>query len=130
MNIPPQLKDHWIKKFALHVLTGGISVLFHYSCMWLLLKGGATPIIASSSGFILGATVRFLTAHFVVFEPAASWIRALPKFLLWIGFQGIGNAGFLEILITFKVSVWIAQFFVTGFMTVLTFLMYRVWVFR
>lgn len=130
MRALDRLKDRWIKKFFLHVVTGGISVVVHYGVMGLLLRQGIDPLLSSTAGFGAGALVRFLTAYLAVFEPEESWKSALPRFLLSLVVQGAGNAGLLSLLLAFQMPVWVAQVLVTGLMTVLNFLMYRVWVFK
>ena len=124
------LKDRWLSKFSLHVLTGGISVLIHYGAMWILLTQDVGPLTASIFGFCAGATIRFLTAYLAVFEPAQPWGRALPRFLASLILQGACNAGLLWLLLALHFPVWIAQILVTGAMTILNFVVYRLWVFR
>jgi putative flippase GtrA len=130
MPILERLKDHWFKKFVLHVFTGAVSVIAHYMLMGLLLRQGVGPLVASSVGFSAGAVVRFLTAYLFVFEPEDSWRHALPRFIVSLGIQGTGNAGLLWFFIALQIPIWAAQILATGLMTILNFLMYRVWVFR
>ena len=124
------LKDRWLSKFSLHVLTGAISVLIHYGVMWVLLKQDVLPLAASIAGFCAGAAIRFLTAYMAVFEPAQPWALALPRFLASLLMQGAGNAGLLWLLLGLNTPVWIAQILVTGAMTVVNFVVYSLWVFR
>ncbi len=98
--------------------------------MWVLLKQDIAPLTASIFGFCAGAIVRFLTAYLAVFEPEQPWALALPRFLASLVIQGAGNAGLLWLLLALNLPVWIAQILVTGAMTILNFVVYRLWVFR
>ena len=125
-----RLKDRWITKFGLHVATGALSVVAHYSVMGALLHQGSTPVVASSCGFCAGAVLRFLTAYFGVFEPEQAWHKAVPRFIAALAAQSAGNAGLLAALLWAGLPVWWSQVLATGAMTVVNFVMYRVWVFR
>jgi putative flippase GtrA len=125
----PVLWD-WLKRFLLHVATGVLAVAVHYALMYLLLKGGFTPIIASSIGFCAGALTRFLTAHYHVFEPTGSVKVTIPKFLLALAAQGVLNSLLLSALLDAGMAIWWGQITTTILMTFVNYIAYRLWVFR
>lgn len=120
----------WIRRFVMHVATGALSVLVHYTLMALLLNSDVTPIVASSTGFCAGALTRFLTAYYNVFTPTGTVKAAVPKFLAALAGQAILNSLLLGTLMSTGMGVWWAQVSTTIFMTFLNYLVYRIWVFR
>ncbi|MBL8517410.1 MAG: GtrA family protein [Betaproteobacteria bacterium] len=128
-GLNPVLMD-WAKRFVLHVATGVLAVAMHYALMALLLKGGFTPVVASSIGFCAGALTRFLTAHYHVFEPTGSVKVTIPKFLLALAAQGVMNSLLLTALMNAGMAVWWGQVTTTVLMTFANYLAYRLWVFR
>jgi putative flippase GtrA len=119
----------WVQRFVLHVVTGFLAVFAHYGVMALLLKAGYTPVLASSSGFVFGALTRFLTAYFHVFSPKNSVSQTLPKFILSLALQAVLNFLLLKGFIELSIPVWWSQILTTGTLTVLNYIVYRVWVF-
>lgn len=119
----------WGRRFVMHVITGFLSVFVHYGVMALLLKAGYTPVISSSGGFVFGALTRFFTAYFHVFSPKSSVYQTLPKFIFSLALQAILNFVLLKGFIGLSIPVWWSQIFTTGALTVLNYLVFRIWVF-
>lgn len=120
----------WIGGFSLHVMTGVLAVVAHYSLMWLVLRVGAAPVMASSAGFTAGALVRFQLSYTRVFSPTIGVPSAVFRFVFALACQMLANALFLAALIRMEMNLWVAQVVVTVLMTVGNYLIYRLWVFR
>jgi putative flippase GtrA len=123
------LRD-WIVRFIWHVATGVLAVAVHYGLMALLLRAGATPLMATCGGFVGGAITRFFTAYFHVFAPSQSVKFAIPRFVITLGAQFILNALLFEGLRTAGLGVWPAQIAATILLTFVNYVVYRLWVFR
>lgn len=119
-----------IRSFALHCATGLLAVFAHYAIMWLLLRQGLSPVIASGTGFFFGAIVRFLFSHFAVFTPEKTLPTTLAKFSAALAMQLCANTLLLSILVAASAPIWWAQVFVTIFMTFINYGVYRFWVFK
>jgi putative flippase GtrA len=120
----------WIAGFVLHVLTGVLAVLAHYSLMWVALSAGMPPVMASSAGFSAGALVRFLLSYTRVFVPTIGVPSALLRFVAALAGQMLANAALLALFIRLELNLWLAQVLVTVLLTVGNYLVYRLWVFR
>ena len=70
------------------------------------------------------------TSFYAVFKAKQGWRTSLPKFLLSLCVQAASNTAIVSACMAAGASVWVAQVASTGLMTVLNFVMYRVWVFR
>ena len=120
----------WTRGFTLHLVTGLVAVMAHYSLMWLVLKMGADPVLASSSGLLAGALVRFLLSYVHVFSPTIGVPTALLRFIAALMLQMIANALLLEFFIRIGMGVWSAQVVATVVLTASNYMIYRLWVFR
>jgi len=116
--------------FGLHVATGFIAVAVHYGAMWLFLRGGLPPVAASASGFVAGALARFALSYFGVFAPSKGMAVAGWRFVLAILLQLGLNSALLSVLLAAGLGVWHAQVVATVALTVVNFVVYRLWVFR
>ena len=119
----------WAHGFALHIITGLAAVAVHYSLMWFTIKLGAVPVVASSSGFLAGALVRFLLSYRHVFSPTIGAPTALFRFVAALALQMMANALLLGLLIQMNIGVWSAQIVATAVLTVVNYMIYRLWVF-
>lgn len=119
----------WVRRFVLHVATGVLAVAAHYAVMAVCMRVGAKPVVASASGFMVGAVVRFLTAFFHVYSPTASVRVAAPRFVLALAVQFVVNAALLSVLIDAGATVWWAQAVTTVLLAFGTYLVYRLLVF-
>ena len=130
--MPAELKINksWILQFALHIATGGISVLVHYALMGLLLRMGINEIQASSFGFFAGAITRLFTAYFLIFKPIKALQTTILKFVFSLIIQFFLNLILITCLVNLGFGLWISQIVITATLTSLNFLNYRFWVFR
>lgn len=120
----------WTVGFALHVLTGFIAVLAHYSLMWALTQLGMAAVPASTVGFVAGAVTRYTLSHYAVFTPAEGVPVTLYRFLVALAAQMTANSLLLAALLAQGLSVWVAQVSTTVLLTFANYVAYRLWVFR
>lgn len=120
----------WRIQFFQHLLTGAIATATHYIVMWLALSIQLLPALATTIGFIAGATTRFLFSYFHIFEPEKDLVNALPHFFLALALQMVINAGLLSILLSTSLPVWPSQVLTTGILTVINFVAHKFWVFK
>lgn len=124
------LHKETLKSFFLHIITGFICVAVHYSIMNFMILVGSNPLLASSVGFVFGAIMRFLLAYYHVFTPESTIPDALPKFIIALVFQGCLNLLLLNLFLFLGLTVWVSQIIATIVMTVLNFIVYKIWVFK
>ena len=123
--------DHgWKVQFVQHLVTGAIATAAHYGVMWAAMELALIPVLATTVGFIAGATTRFLFSYFHIFEPERDVVTAVPHFLLALGLQMALNAALLTLLLQMTSLVWPAQVVTTALLTTFNFLMYKFWVFK
>lgn len=122
--------EGWIIQFIQHLGTGVIAMSGHYIVMWLALSAGLLPVLATTLGFIVGATTKFFFAYFHIFEPEKNLVTAVPHFMLALALQMAMNAGLLAMFIAIDLPVWPAQILTTGFLAGFNFLVYKFWVFK
>jgi putative flippase GtrA len=130
MNDRHALVRDWVVRFVLHVITGVLAVAVHYGLMALLLRAGATPLMATCGGFLGGAVTRFFTAYFHVFAPLQPVRFAVPRFVVTLAAQFVLNALLFELLMGAGLGVWLAQVSATVLLTFVNYVVYRLWVFR
>jgi putative flippase GtrA len=121
---------HWVHSFTLHVATGAVAVVAHYSVMYALVQAGVPGVPASALGFGAGALTKFALSYWRVFAPSKGMTAAGTRFAVAIALQLVVNtlllAGFLKLGLT----LWPAQVTTTVLMTFGNYLVYRLWVFR
>ena len=98
--------------------------------MFVMLHFSAGAVLASSVGFMAGATTRFLLSYFHVFMPTLAVPHAMVRFVLVLAVQFFANALILALVLTQLSHVWLAQVITTIALTGFNFLAYRIWVFR
>jgi hypothetical protein len=98
--------------------------------MWLAISAQLLPVMATTIGFVVGATTRFLFSYFHIFEPERNVLIAMPHFILALTLQMVINAGLLTLLISANLPVWPSQILTTGMLTVFNFMAYKFWVFK
>ncbi len=123
-------RSEWLREFTLHVLTGFLTVIAHYSLMWLLILGGMAAVPASGIGFLAGAGTRFFLSYTSVFSPADSVPVTLTRFLAALGLQWLANILLLDAMLKLSLPIWLSQISVTIILTFVNYLVYRLWVFR
>ena len=120
----------WRIQFLQHLLTGAIATAAHYFVMWLVLTVGERPILATTAGFTVGATTRFLFSYFHIFERRRSVAVALPRYVSALALQMGLNAALLIFFLSVGLPVWWGQVATTALLTAFNFLMYKHWVFK
>lgn len=120
----------WVREFALHVLTGILTVVAHYSVMWLLVRSGMAAVPASGIGFLAGATTRFVLSYTKVFSPLDTVPVTLARFLVALGFQWLANITLLDLFLFAGLRLWLSQISTTIILTFVNYLAYRLWVFK
>lgn len=120
----------WLREFALHVLTGILTVVAHYSVMWLLVRSGMAAVSASGIGFLAGAATRFVLSYTKVFSPSDSVPVTLARFIVALGLQWVINITLLDFLLLAGLRLWLAQISTTAILTFINYLAYRLWVFK
>ena len=120
----------WKVQFFQHLVTGIIATAAHYIVMWLILLAEISPAIATSIGFVAGATTRFLFSYYHIFEPARNWSTALPFFIFALAMQMGLNVLLLTVFISLNIPLWSSQVITTILLTSFNFLVYRFWVFK
>jgi putative flippase GtrA len=121
---------HWVHSFSLHVATGFAAVAAHYAVMYVALRPGFAPVVASAIGFGAGALVRFAFSYAHIFSPTAGVPAASLRFVAALGAQLVANSALLGALTAAGVGVWPAQIATTVLLTFANYLVYRLWVFR
>jgi len=125
-----QTSNNWKIQFLQHLLTGAIATAAHYIVMWVALSVELFPAVATTIGFVVGATTRFIFSYFHIFEPEKDVKSAVPHFLMALALQMVINAGLLMVLLSVNIPVWPAQVLTTGMLTVFNFMAYKFWVFK
>lgn len=120
----------WVIQFIQHLGTGAIAMVAHYAVMWLALSFQLLPVLATTLGFIVGATTKFIFSYFHIFEPEKDVVTAVPHFVLALALQMAINAGLLALFLSVNLPVWPAQILTTGLLAGFNFLLYKFWVFK
>ena len=128
--VTPRSSSDWKIQLLQHLVTGAIATIAHYLVMWFALHLQLWPVLATTIGFLVGATTRFLFSYFHIFEPERNVAGALPHFVLALGLQMALNAALLAILLEMTTLVWPAQLITTALLTTFNFLAYKYWVFK
>jgi len=125
-----QKSNDWRIQFLQHLLTGAVATTAHYIVMWMALSVQLLPALATTIGFVAGATTRFLFSYFHIFEPEKDVKSALPHFVLALALQMVVNTGLLMLFLSVSLPVWPAQVLTTGMLTAFNFMAYKFWVFK
>jgi len=120
----------WKIQFIQHLVTGVMAMAAHYAVMWVALSFQVLPVLATTLGFILGATTRFIFSYFHIFEPERDVVNAVPHFVLALALQMVINAGLLALFLSINLPVWPAQLLTTGLLAGFNFIVYKFWVFK
>lgn len=120
----------WLREFMLHVVTGVLTVIAHYSLMWVLVRGGMAAVPASGLGFLAGAATRFVLSYTRVFSPADGVPVTMVRFAAALALQWVANIALLNELLSLGWMVWVAQVGATVLLTFTNYFAYRFWVFR
>ena len=129
-TVTPGGSNDWQVQYFQHLMTGGVATAAHYIVMWFALSAQLWPALATTLGFIVGATTRFFFSYFHIFEPEKDVTGALPHFVLALLVQMVLNATLLTLFLKVTTLVWPAQILITILLTVFNFLVYKFWVFK
>lgn len=120
----------WVIQFIQHLGTGAIAMVAHYAVMWMALSFQLLPVLATTLGFIVGATTKFFFSYFHIFDPEKDVVTAVPHFVLALALQMALNAGLLTLFLAISLPVWPAQVLTTGLLAGSNFIVYKFWVFK
>ena len=121
---------HWVHSFTLHVATGAVAVVAHYSVMYAFVQAGVPGVPASALGFGAGALTKFALSYWRVFAPSKGMTAAGTRFAIAIALQLVVNTLLLAGFLKLGMTLWPAQVTTTVLMTFGNYLVYRLWVFR
>lgn len=118
-------------QFLKFVGVGGVSTLNHYVVMVLAVELlGASPIISSLLGFVVGAVTSYLLNYFYTFRASVSHKSAASKFLAVAVVGACLNTAIVGFLIELMgLHYFISQMIATGTVLVLNFLASKYWSF-
>jgi len=117
----------------MYIGAGGISTASHYATMIALVQlFGVPPLTATAIGFGVGAAVKYVLNHTVVFRTDARHEAALPRFAVMLGAMFLLNAAFFAALHQDGAGLHyiVAQVLTTILLIAPGYLMSRLWVFR
>lgn len=120
------------RSLPVYVGAGGIATASHYAFTVAAVEmAGLAPLAASSAGFAVGATVKYLLNYFVAFRSDERHAVALPRFAAMLGVLFVLNAAFFAALHQGAgLHYLVAQVLTTGLLIPPGYLMSRRWVFR
>ena len=116
----------------MYIGAGGIATASHYATTIALVELFAVlPLVASASGFAVGAAVKYVLNHRVVFRSAERHDAALPRFAVMLGVMFLLNAAcFAALHQGAGLHYMVAQVMTTILLIPPGYLMSRLWVFR
>lgn len=105
-----------MKQFTSYFSGGVLAVALHLSILLLLVEYFAvTPVLATSIGFVLGASLNYYYQYYITFKSARSHKQALPLFmLLAVIMLQLNSAIFWSILTYTNMHYLAAQIISTG----------------
>jgi putative flippase GtrA len=121
-----------IKQFARYAALGGIGTVAHYATLFGLVDGlGVAVVLATTAGFVVGATVNYALNRAFTFQSSAGHGAALGKFMLVAAVGALLNAGIMSVLPRYvPLHYLLLQMFTTGLILVWTFFANRFWTFN
>lgn len=120
------------KQFTRFAVCGVVGTLAHFLLLVLLVQClGVTPVVASSAGFLLGATVNYTLNYHYTFRSIKPHREAMWKFFVAALIGALINAALMSILIHHSsLHYLVSQVIATGFVLVWNFMANRIWTFR
>jgi len=111
---------------------GGISTASHYVTTLALVElAQVEPLVASASGFAVGATGKYFLNYFVAFRSVEPHSTAVPRFLGMLAIMFLLNAAFFALFNRWLgLDYKLAQVLTTGALIPPGYLLGRIWVFR
>lgn len=121
----------WVR-FASFAAVGVVGTAGHYLVLMVLVEAvGADPLLGSTAGFLVGATINYVLNYHWTFRSDASHWYAAPRFFVIAGSGAGVNAALM--LIFLKAWGWhylLGQVVTTGLVMVFNFLLNNAWTFR
>ena len=116
----------------MYIGAGGIATASHYATMIALVQlFNVVPLLATATGFIVGAVVKYVLNHKVVFVTDARHDAALPRFGVMLAVMFALNAAvFATLQQGLELNYIVAQVITTILLSPPGYLMSRLWVFR
>ena len=113
------------------VASGGVATLSHWLAMALLMAAGTSPVMATSSGAVVGALVNYLMQKAYTFRSSNSHHIELPRYvaacaLLWLANQLL----FMLLMRLLDLSIPSIQLLTTAVVALLSYWLYRRMVFN
>lgn len=112
-------------------IVGILATLTHFGVLAGMLGLGVGPVLSNATAYVLAVAVSFLGHHFWTYRAGGP---LLPSFLRFMSASG---AAFLvsTLLLVFLIRVVllpdaVAAFFAAAVVPVITFIAFRIWVFR
>ncbi len=114
--------------FIKFILVGILNTLFGYFIFACLLFCGLHYAVAVVLGTIIAILFNFKTTGKIVFKNNDN--KLIFRFITLYAMISIVNIGFLKIAKILDINLYIAAFFLTGFMAIISFLVNKNWVFK
>lgn len=121
-----------IKQFVVFAAVGAIGTLSHYCVLIVLVQLlGVNPVVASGTGFAVGALVNYLLNYRVTFRSARPHQEAAPRFFAIAAVGMLANTVIMALgTKVFAIQYLLAQIIATGMVLGLNFVANRLWTFR
>lgn len=121
------IQNHWVQ-FGKFLVVGGLNTVIGYSIFALVTLLGFGPGIALMLTYIIGVPVNYFTTGQMVFD--SSSIKSFLLFIMsYISIYFV-NWGLLTLLIRFGLNQLLAQAIIVPFIAILSFLVFKNFVFR
>ena len=120
-----------IGQFVLYTAFGAMGTGAHYLTLFFLVHQSAVdPVLASATGFVVGAIVNYNLNYFFTFKSSSRHLRSGARFFSVAAAGLTLNSGVMYVTVhQFDIPYFLGQLFATGTVLVLTFLVNRRWTF-
>lgn len=123
---------HVFPKLVAFGLVGSVGTAAHYSTLLILVElAGVDPVVATTLGFAVGATVNYILNHRFTFKSNKSHLDAGPKFFTISIATGLLNTLLVHIGIhSVGLYYLVAQVTATSVVFLANFSLNSIWTFR
>lgn len=121
------IRKHWVQ-FGKFMVVGVLNTVIGYSIFVLITLLGFGPGVALTLTYTIGVPINYFTTGRMVFD--SSSIKSFTFFIISYIAVYFVNFGSLTLLIRFGLSQLLAQAIVVPFIAVLSFLVFKNFVFR
>ena len=119
-----------IDRFVRFAAAGAIGTAFHYSILVLIVEAvGASPVVATTWGAIVGATINYALNYRLTFRSKLSHSSTLPKFALIAIAGTVLNSVVVYLLVLRGAHYLLSQVAATALVLALGFLANQFWAF-